>query len=127
MHKTATGERIKELKKEARKLRVEAGKLRDVRGMEPGAKERETEALVLDANVENLKPRVRLDDLSVYQVEKVKSTAKGEKKTYVYWYASWWEGSRARNVYLGSTRKLSEEAALVKARKMKAVALGLDQ
>lgn len=127
MHKTSTGERIKELKKEARKLRVEAGKLRDVRGMEPGAKERETEALVLDGKVENLKPRVRLDDLSVYQVEKVKSTAKGEKKTYAYWYASWWEGSRARNVYLGSTRKLSEEAALVKARKMKAVALGLDQ
>lgn len=126
MHKTSTGERIKELKKEARKLRVEAGKLRDVRGMEPGAEERETEALVLDGKVENLKPRVRLDDLSVYQVEKVKSTTKGETKTYVYWYASWWEGSRARNVYLGSTRKLSEEAALVKARKIKAKALDLD-
>ena len=59
-------------------------------------------------------------------MEKVKATTKGEARTYTYWHASWWEGDRARNVYLGSTVKLSEEAALAKARKMKADALGLD-
>jgi len=60
-------------------------------------------------------------------VEKTKTTAKGETITYVYWHASWWEGNSARNVYLGSARKISEEPALAKARKMKAVALGLDE
>ncbi|MDF0592212.1 hypothetical protein P0O24_01255 [Methanotrichaceae archaeon M04Ac] len=59
-------------------------------------------------------------------MEKVKATAKGEARTYTYWHASWWEGDRARNVYLGSVAKLSQEAALAKATKMKADALGLD-
>lgn len=38
---------------------------------------------------EDLKPKARLEDLSVYTVEKVKPTAKGEARTYKYWYASW--------------------------------------
>jgi hypothetical protein len=38
---------------------------------------------------------------------------------------SWWEGDRTRNVYLGRVAKLSVEAAVAKAKKMKASALGL--
>jgi hypothetical protein len=33
---------------------------------------------------------------------------------------TWWEGRRTRNVHQGSCRKLSEEAALKKARELKA-------
>jgi hypothetical protein len=42
-----------------------------------------------------------------------------------YWTASWREGGKVRNIHLGSTRKLSREATMQKARKMKAEALGL--
>jgi hypothetical protein len=85
-------------------LRIEEGEeatLAKVRGLEAGAMEREEKARRLRDEAETLKPKARLEDLSVYQVEKVKTTAKGEAKTYVYWHASWWEGDRARNVYLG--------------------------
>jgi hypothetical protein len=126
MHKTATGEKIKAMKAEAAKAEREAVTLAKVRGLEEGAIKREEEARRLRGEAEDLKPKARLEDLSVYQVEKVKPTAKGEARTYTYWYASWWEGDRARNVYLGSVAKLSEEAAVAKARKMKAEALGLD-
>ncbi len=126
MHTTATGEKIKAMKAEAARAEREAATLAKVRGLEDGAVEREEEARRLRGEAENLKPKARLEDLRVYQVEKVKSTAKGEARTYKYWYASWWEGDRARNVYLGSVAKLSEEAALAKAKKMKAEALGLD-
>lgn len=87
---------------------------------------KEEEARQLRGEAEDLKQKARLEDLSVYTVEKVKPTAKGEARTYTYWYASWWVGDRARNVYLGSVARLSEEAALAKARTMKAEALGLD-
>lgn len=126
MHRTATGEKIKELRAEAARSEREAATLAKVRGLEEGAIEREEEARQLRVEAEDLKPKARLEDLSVYQVDKVKPTAKGETRTYTYWYASWWERDRARNVYLGSVAKLSEEAALAKARKMKAEALGLD-
>jgi len=125
MHKTETGEKIKSMKAEAARAEREAATLAKVRGLEAGAMEREEEARQLRGEAENLKPKARLEDLSVYTVEKVKPTAKGEERTYTYWYASWWEGDRARNVYLGSVAKLSEEAALEKARKIKASALGL--
>jgi len=126
MHRTETGEKIRAMKAEAAKSEKEAATLAKVRGQEAEVVERVEEARRLKEEAEDLKSRVRLEDLSVYTVVKVKPTAKGEKRTYMYWYASWWEGDRARNMYLGSTRKLSEEAALVKARKIKAKALGLD-
>jgi hypothetical protein len=54
--------------------------------------------------------------------EKVKTTKKGSK-AYTYWIASWREGDEVRNIHLGSTKKLSREAARQKARRMKAEAL----
>jgi len=47
-------------------------------------------------------------------------------KTYHYWIASWREGEKVRNVHLGSCKKLNAEAALQKARAMKAKALGIE-
>lgn len=126
MHTTATGEKIKSMKAEAARAEREAATLAKVRGLKAGAVEREEEARRLRGVAEDLKPKARLEDLSVYMVEKVKPTAKGVARTYKYWYASWWEGDRARNVYLGSVAKISEETALAKARNMKAEALGLD-
>jgi len=48
---------------------------------------------------------------------------KGFRK-YAYWMATWREGNKVRNVHLGSCRKISREAALQKARAMKAEVLG---
>ena len=64
----------------------------------------------------------RLEDLTVWQMEKVKQSRKGSK-TYTYWMASWREGGKTRNVHLGSTRKMDAEAARQKAREMKAEAI----
>jgi len=57
-------------------------------------------------------------------IEKAKTTKKGSK-TYSYWMASWREGDRVHNVHLGSCAKVDREAAMLKARKMKAEALWL--
>ena len=57
-------------------------------------------------------------------MEKAKTTKKGSK-TYGYWMASWREGDRVRNVHLGSCAKVDREAAMQKARKIKAEALGI--
>jgi hypothetical protein len=47
---------------------------------------------------------------------------KGSRK-YAYWMAAWREGDKVRNIHLGSCRKISEEAALQKARTMEAAYL----
>ena len=57
-----------------------------------------------------------------WDMKKVNHSQKGSK-TYTYWMASWREGDRTRNVHLGSARKIDAEAALQKAKKMKAEAI----
>jgi hypothetical protein len=76
------------------------------------------------AEAEALKVQARLEDLDVWEMEKVKESKKGSK-TYTYWMASWREGDKTRNVHLGSTRKMDAEAARQKVRRMKAEALGM--
>jgi predicted acyl esterase len=76
------------------------------------------------AEAEALKLQARLEDLTVWQMEKVKQSRKGSK-IYTYWMASWREGIKTRNVHLGSCRKMDAEAARRKAREMKAEALGM--
>jgi hypothetical protein len=78
----------------------------------------------LKAEAEALKEAARLEDLHIWQMEKTKTTKKG-KMTYGYWMASWRVGDKVSNVHLGSCAKVDREAALLKARKMKAEALGL--
>ena len=70
------------------------------------------------------KLEARLEDLQVWEQKKVKDTKKGAK-TYTYFMASWREGKKIRNVYLGSSQKMSREEAQEKAKALKKEGLGL--
>ena len=128
MHKTAAGEKRKALKTEAMELERYARAamraseiLPDARGE---ARKLEQQAKELRAEAEALKGAARLEDLTLWQMEKEKTTKKGDQ-TYLYWMASWRVGEKVRNVHLGSCRKVDHETALQKARKAKAEALGI--
>ena len=128
MHKTEAGEKRRALKAEARELERDARAAMKAAEILPDARREarrmEGRADELKAEAEDLKGAARLEDLHLWQMEKVKSTKKGSK-TYHYWMASWREGDKVRNVHLGSCKKVDHEAALQKARKMKAEALGI--
>jgi len=128
MHKTTAGEKRKALKEEALELARDARSAMKAAKTLPDAsgkaRTQEDRAASLQAEVEALKGAARLEDLSVWVMEKAKTTKKGSK-TYGYWMASWREGDRVRNVHLGSCAKVDREAAMQKARKMKAEALGM--
>ena len=70
-----------------------------------------------------LHPTIRLEELSVFTYTKKKAD-----KTYRYWKAEWRaQNGRMNQVHLGPAegkRALSEEEALLKARKLKAEDLG---
>jgi hypothetical protein len=130
MHKTTTGEKMKALKSEALELERDARAaikaveiLPDARGE---ARKLEQQAKELKAGAEALEGTARLEDLTLWQMEKEKTTKKGDQ-TYLYWMASWRVGEKVRNVHLGSCRKVDRETALQKARKVKAGALGLSK
>ena len=72
---------------------------------------------------EAFKLQAWLEDLTIWEMEKVKQSRKGSK-TYTYWMASWRENGKTRNVHLGCSRKMDAEAARQKARERKAEALG---
>lgn len=55
--------------------------------------------------------------------EEVKNTKKGAK-AYTYFMASWREGGKMKNVYLGSSQRMSREDAQEQARALKRDALG---
>jgi hypothetical protein len=126
VHKTLTGERIKELRVESRKLDAALIAATELEGLENLAdlrarllEKRETanaEAAAL-AN----SGRARVEDLSVFRVKK--ETKKG--KEHEYWHAAWMIEGKTRNVYLGSCKKMSQEDALARAQEMKAEELGI--
>lgn len=128
MHKTSAGEKRKALKEEAQELAKDAKAAMKAAKTLPEARKKagtlEGRADSLQAEAEALKGAARLEDLSVWVMEKTKTTKKGSK-TYGYWMSSWRVGDRVRNVHLGSCAKVDREAAIQKARKMKAEALGL--
>jgi len=78
----------------------------------------------LQAEAEALKEAARLEDLSIWVMEKAKTTKKGSR-SYGYWMASWRVGDKVSNVHIGSCAKVDREAAMQKARKMKPEALGI--
>jgi len=127
MHKTATGERRKALMRDARELARDAKALQKAAKHLPAArleaKRLQGEADAALAEAEALKLQARLEDLTVWQMKKVKQSRKGSK-TYTYWMASWREGGKTRNVHLAGAMKIDAEAARQKAREMKADALG---
>jgi hypothetical protein len=123
VHKTSAGEWRKDLLVKASELEREAKFL--TKGKKPKlATEAHEEAEKLKTQADALKTQARLEDLTVRTTEKVKTTKKGSR-AYTYWMASWREGGNVHNVHLGSTRKLSRQAAMQKARAMKAEALGV--
>ena len=128
MHKTTAGEKRKALKAEALELARDAkAAMKASKTLQDARKKARTlegQADSLQAEAEALKGAARLEDLHIWQMDKVKTTKKG-RKTYGYWMASWREDDRVRNVHLGSCAKLDEETALQKARAMKAKALGV--
>jgi regulator of replication initiation timing len=128
MHKTASGEKRKALRKEALDLATQSRAAMKAAGFlpqaGPKARKLQEEADRLRAEAEDLKDRGRLEDLSIWTMGKVKSTKRGSR-SYYYWMATWREGSHTRNVHLGSCAKMDAEAALQKARAMKAEALGI--
>jgi regulator of replication initiation timing len=91
--------------------------------MSSDAKIRLDEADKLSAEAEGLKRDARLEDLHLWQMEKIKTSKKGSRK-YAYWMAAWREGGRTCNVHLGSSRKMDAQTALQKARRLKAETLG---
>jgi hypothetical protein len=127
MHRTPSGDRRQALQKEARELARDARTLQKAAAHAPAARQEaqrlQGEAEKALAEAQALKLQARLEDLTVWQMKKVKQSRKG-CKTYTYWMASWREGDKTRNVHLGSARKMDAEAARRKARERKAEALG---
>ena len=130
MHKTDASEKRKALKTDAMGLERDASMAMRVAEILPDARgearKLEQQAKELRAEAEALKGAARLEDLTLWQMEKEKTTKKGDQ-TYLYWMASWREGGKVRNVHLGSCNRVDHETALQKARKMKGEALGLTE
>ena len=126
MHKTNAGKIRKTLQKKALELSRDAKAMMRAATILPEAKhkarELQEEANSALAQAEALKLQARLEDQTIWEMEKVKQTRKGPK-TYTYWMTSWREGNKTHNVHLGSSRKMDAEEALQKARKMKAEAI----
>jgi len=128
MHATTAGNKIKALKKEARKLARDATATKRAAKTLPDASEKarelQEEADKALSEAVTLRPVARLEDLTVWQMEKTKTTKKGSR-SYHYWMANWREGGKVRNVHLGSCNKMDEETARQKAHKLKTEALAI--
>ena len=130
MHKTVAGEKRKALLKEAKILKLEGKLAEKAARTRPGLPAEVAIILAMAENAlldaQNLKDSARLEDLHIWEMKKEKDTKKGAR-TYSYWMASWRDSGRVRHAYLGSCRKISQGAAMQKARAMKAEALGLNE
>jgi len=69
----------------------------------------------------------RLEDISVFRIEKIVRKGRGKDRFNGYWYAAWVKCGRSRNVYLGNCDKISMEEALEKAKRIKAADLKLEE
>jgi hypothetical protein len=129
MHKTEAGEKAKALKKEAQDLARKAKTQKEAAAIMRATRVtvQNLQALadkrLSQAQAQRLE--ARLEDLSIWEQRKVK-TSKNGSKAYTYFMATWREGGKTRNVYLGSSQKMSREEAQEKARAMKGEALGLN-
>jgi hypothetical protein len=128
MHKTAAGERAKALKKEAqdlaRRAKAQKGAAATMRTARVTVVNLQSMAAKRLSQAQAQKLEARLEDLQVWEQKKVKESKAGPK-AYTYYLASWREGGKLRNVYLGSSLRMSREEAQEKARALKREALGL--
>jgi len=128
VHRTPTGEKIKHLRTDARKLSAalaatrELADIEDLGDLQARLQERQ-EATQAEVAALKRSGQARLEDLSVFKIKK--EMKKG--KEHEYWHAAWMADGRTRNVYLGSCKKMGREEALEKARKMKAAELGIEK
>jgi len=128
MHKTAAWERAKALKKEAQDLARRAKTQKEAAATMRAARvtvmNLQSMAAKKLSQAQAQKLEARQEDLSVWVMEKVKPTKKGNR-SYHYWMATWREGGKVRNVHLGNCGKMDEETAKQNAREMKAAALAI--
>lgn len=128
MHKTEAGEKVKALKKEAQELARRAKTQKEAAATMRATRVTVTNLQALAAKrlsqAQALRQEARLEDLQVWEQKKVKDTKKGAK-TYTYFMASWREGGRIKNVYLGPSHKMSRTQAQEQAKALKREALGL--
>ena len=89
MHKTTSGEKRKALRKEAMELATQARAAMKAAGVLPQAgpkvQELQEEADRLRAEAEGLKDRARLEALSIWTMEKVKSSRRAAGPTIIGW------------------------------------------
>ena len=126
VHDTPARQRARELKEEAHSLIKEARVLEGLDGLKAESTARQDRAKELTEEAKELQNRARLEDLSVRQVDYWKDTKRKGRQNYPRWVCSWQEGDKIITKYLGSSRKLSKDGALQKAKAMKAEALGID-
>ena len=130
MHTTDASNRIKALRGEALELSRKAKLASKAAPVLPEARKEarrlQAESDSALAEALSLKDTARLEDLHLWRMEKIRDTRKGTKK-HEYWMASWREGSKVRNVHLGSCKKRDYQSALKLARQIKAAALGIEQ
>ena len=114
MHKTEAGEKVKALKKEAQELARRAKAQKEAAATMRAARVTVTNLQSLAAKklsqAQAQKLEARLEDLTVWQMEKTKTTKKG-CRSYRYWMANWREGGKVRNVHLGGCNKMDEVTA----------------
>jgi hypothetical protein len=127
MHKTNAGERAKALKKEAQDLARRAKTQKEaaatMRAARVTVKNLQSLAAKRLTQAQALRLEAKLEDLHVWKQRKVKESKAGPK-AYTYYIASWREGGKLKNVYLGSSQRMSREEAQEKARALKREALG---
>jgi hypothetical protein len=128
MHKTEAGERAKALKAEAQELAKRAKTQKEAAATMRAARVTVQNLQALAAKrlsqAQAQKLEARLEDIQVWEQRKVKESKAGPK-AYTYYLASWREGGKTKNVYLGSPQKMSREEAQERARALKRKALGL--
>ncbi len=124
VHDTPSRQKARELKKTAKKLEDEAYTLAAIEETRALAAVKAHRAKELSETANTLADIARLEDITVRQAPITKQTEKGEK-TYYRWLCSWREGDKIVTKHLGSVKKVSHAEALVKAKKMKAEALGI--
>ena len=77
MHRTNAGEKRKALRRDALELEREARILKKISRMRSEAKIRQNEADKLNAEAEALKRDAKLEDLHLWQMQKIKTSKKG--------------------------------------------------
>lgn len=118
-HATPTSNKIKSLKAEARQAErdMKAARQLGAVGILEDLESRHSEALAEAAALE-ASGQARLEDLTVWQMEKIKSG-----RSYLYWMATWRHNKKLHHEHLGSCKKISQIEALAMAKRLKAEAL----